>query len=313
VEWLGGYASQKDLPRPPGEAFLESIIGAAPVRFEKPTGIASDGEGRVYVTDIDGATVLVYDFNLNKVEPFLGEEDAALFQAPRAVEVDGKGNIYISDTMRNRVFAFTRDRKPLFTIGGDEPLEWPVGIAVDDARGRIYVANARGHNIKVFDLDGNYLRTISRGGNRDGYLNFPSDIDLDSKGNLVVADSMNARVQVFTPEGGFIRKFGHRGDSLTDFQLIKGIAVDRRTDNIYVADGRANRFLIFNPEGEALLVVGGAFSAGAGMTAPGGFLLPQGISIDREGKIYVADSLNRRFQVFQIVDEAWLKEHPIER
>lgn len=309
VEWIGTYASQRDIKE---QSLLQALVGEETISFEKPTGIASDGKGTVYVTDVQAGTVLVYDFNQRKVEPLLKDENAGLFMSPRGVAVDSAGNIYVSDTDKNRVFAFTRDRRPLFSIG-EGILDWPGGIAVDNERKRLYVVNIHVHNVAVFDLSGTHLFTFSRKGDRDGYLNFPTDLDLDSKGNVVVADSMNARVQVFDSEGRFLMKFGQRGDSLTDFQLIKGIAVDRKTDNIYVTDGRANRFLIFSPKGEALLAVGGTYSTLAGRVVPGGFLLPQDISIDENGRVYVADSINKRFQVYQIVDDAWLKEHPIEK
>lgn len=311
VEYIGVYASQHSFPKTPGQAFKESLTGQDEPRFfDKPWGIASDGKGRIYVADTALAQVMIYDMNAKTVNPLGGEE--GLFLGPVGVAVDGDGNVYVSDTKKQRVFAFAKDGSPLFSLGGDATLDWPTGMAVDNRLKRLYVVDSHKHNVAVFDLSGKHLFSFSQRGGRDGYLNLPTDVDIDSKGNIVVADSMNARVQIFSPDGKFIKRFGQRGDGLTDFQLIKGIAVDRKTDNIYVVDGRADRVLIFSKDGEPLLAFGSPMSAQKTVT-PGGFLIPQDISIDENGTIYVVDSLNRRFQVFQIVDEDWLKNHPIEK
>lgn len=312
IEFIAAYHSNQDFPMTPWQSFIESMIGAEVRDLEKPWGIVSDGNGKVYVVDTYNAHVVIFDL-VNYTVNSLGKgEFAGLLQAPIGVALDGADNIYVSDTKANKVFSFTKDEKPLATIGDDETLDWPTGVVVNDNLRRIYVTNSHKHNIAVFDLSGKYLFSIGKRGERDREFNYPSDIDMDSQGNLVVADAMNARVQVLDPDGKFIRKFGQRGDGLTDFQMMKGIAVDRATDNVYVADARANRFLIFSKEGEPLLTVGGSASALVeGKLNPGGFLLPQDISIDKNGTIYVVDSLNRRFQVFQIVNDEWLKKNPI--
>lgn len=312
VEYIGVYASQHSFPKTTAEALRDSLAGQAePKQFDKPWGIASDSKGKVYVTDTSLSQVLVYDFNAKTVVP-LGGEEGGPFLGPVGVAVDGDENVYVSDTKKNRVFAFSKDGKPLFSLGEEGALDWPGGMAVDNRLKRLYVVNTHKSNVAVFDLSGKHLFSFSGRGNRDGYLNLPTDVDIDSKGNIVVADSMNARVQIFDPDGKFIKKFGQRGDGLTDFHLIKGIAVDKKTDNIYVVDGRADRVLIFSKGGEPLLTFGYPTSVRKTVT-PGGFLVPQDINIDENGTIYVVDSLNRRFQVFQIVDEEWLKRHPIEK
>jgi sugar lactone lactonase YvrE len=94
--------------------------------------------------------------------------------------------------------------------------------------------------------------------------------------------------------------------------LLKGVAVDS-DDNIYVTEGKGNKIIIFSTNGEWLLTVGGQYSAlTSGRVAPGGFLLPQGIDIDKNDRIFVVDQLNKRFQEFQYISDSFLKQHPIE-
>lgn len=312
IEFIASYWSERDFPRARKRVLMEAVAGAEAVEgFKKPWGIASNGEGKVYIVDTNRPAVVIFDLKNYTVDMLGKGEYQGLLYAPVGIALDASGNIYVSDPKRNRVYSFTRDEKPLRTIGDDTTLNWPVGMAVDDTLGRLYVVNGRNHNIAVFSLDGKYLFAIGKRGEGDGELNFPTDVDTDSAGNIVVADSMNARVQVFDRDGKLLRKFGRRGDAPEEFQMIKGIAVSRN-DNIYVTDARTDRILIFDKNGEPLTAIGGTSAvAETGKLTPGGFVLPQDIDIDENDTIYVVDSINKRFQVFQIMNEEWLKEHPI--
>lgn len=314
VEFVASYRGEEDFPKSGFSSMMESVTGKVQSGgLARPWGIAST-DGKVYVADPVRSDVVVFDLVNYKMDVIGKGESQGLFQSPIGVTTDGSGNIYVSDQAKNRVFVFTKDEKPLLTIGDDSTLNWPVGIVVNDSLKRLYVANSHGHNIAVFDLTGKHLFTIGKKGDKEAEFNFPVDADLDSHGNLVVSDSMNARIQVLDPDGKFIRKFGQKGDGATDFQVIKGVAVDRSTDTIYVVDGRGNKFMIFSKEGEPLLSVGGAGSLSVTQKLlPGGFLLPQDMAIDKSGRIYVVDSLNRRIQLFQIVNDEWLKKNPIEK
>lgn len=314
IEFVASYWSADDFPRTARQQFLETVTGVEPSKgFEKPWGIASNGEGKVYIVDTNISGVMVFDLKNYTVDILGKGNQSGLFQAPVGVALDASGNIYVSDPKKNRVYSFTKDERPLRTIGDDTTLNWPVGMAVDDALGRLYVVNGKNHNIAAFDLEGKHLFSIGQRGEKDGEFNFPTDVDVDSAGNIVVADSMNGRVQIFDRKGKFIRKFGKRGDALDNFQIIKGIAVSRN-DDIYITDARADRIIVFDKNGGPLTSIG--WTAAVAETQrlnPGGFLLPQDIYIDKNDTIYVVDSMNKRFQVFQIINEEWLKRHPIER
>lgn len=310
IEFLSAYMSENDLPKTAGKVLLESVAGReTKIMFRKPWGIAADGEGKVYIANSGNSEVVIFDFKKNETSTLNSE---GLIMKPVGLAVDGDGNLYVSDSFQNNIYVFNREGKPLRIIGDEATLSRPAGMTIDNRLKRLYVANVQKHNIEVFDLQGEHLFKIGKVGERDGEFNMPSDIDIDSKGNLVVADTMNARVQILNSDGGFISKFGVRGHGLTDFQLIKGIAVDRE-DRIFVSDSKADKFLIFDKDGEALLVIGTTANiARTKRVTPGGFFIPQDIHIDRKNNlIYIVDSMNARFHVYKIVDDEWLKEHPV--
>lgn len=71
----------------------------------------------------------------------------------------------------------------------------------------------------------------------------------------------------------------------------KGIGIDSEGD-LYVLDGLWGVVQVFNRQGDLL------YYFGQRGTAAGQFQLPSGLFIDRDDRIFVVDSLNRRVQVF---------------
>lgn len=310
IEWINKYSNEHDFPKTSFQLFIESIVGRDQGKgFVKPWGVASDGEGVFYVTDTPAGSVVVFDLNQKTLLELGGEQYGGLFKKPIDVDLDASGNIYVSDSEKKRVFVFTKAQNPLITIGDDEMFHWPAGIGIDRKLNRLYVVDSHLNNVSVFETGtGKPLFTFGSRGSADGELNFPTDVAVDSKGNIYVTDSMNARVQVFDRDGKFIRKFGHRGDGLTDFKLVKGIAISR-DDYVILSDPMASRLQIFSTEGTALLTLG--VRSGAGVL--GGFNLPQGVYVDMNDQLFVVDSMNGEVEVFQIINEEWLKRNPIEK
>lgn len=312
IEWLKAYYSQQDFPKSGFSKFLQTIAGEEDAfSFNKPLDIKSNGKGKVYVTDAGLQGVVVYDMVKHDVHMLGRDEAAGMFRQVVGVTVDDVDNIYVSDAEKNLVLVFTPDEKPLRTINLADHVVKGGGLAIDVKRQRLFVVDTRGHKIVVFDLAGKYLFSFGQRGDADGSFNYPIDVEVNSKGEVVVADSMNARIQIFDSEGKFLRKFGRRGDGPGDFQIIKAVAIDS-DDNIYITDGKGHKLEIYSTNGDYLLTVGGLYSVlQTGKEAPGGFLIPQGVDIDRNDTIYVVDQLNRRFQVFQYISDRFLREHPI--
>lgn len=308
IEWLGAYRGAGDFPKKGFSKFMEAVVGeSSQLTFERPLGIFSNGEGKVYVSDPIEQHVLVFDFNAEKVSVF--GKDGNPFKEPGGIAADADGNIYIVDSNSRKIMIFDKDEKPLRMIDVSDKTKRIIGITIDKVRKRVIVADTQGHKVEVYDLGGTHLFTIGSRGAGDGEFNYPSWVTLLKDGEIVVTDMMNARIQIFTPEGTFLRKFGRRGDNPGEFQIIKASAVDSE-NHIYVTDGKGNYIGIFSDKGDFLLAVGGAYSADR-KVAPGGFLLPQGIHVDKNDRIYVVDQLNHRFQVFQYLNDKYLKENPV--
>ncbi len=166
----------------------------------------------------------------------------------------------------------------------------PMGLAVSDDGSRLYVSNFSPGTVFGFDFDGRRFHKIES-------LGYPSGLALDSSGNLYVVEQYRRRVTIFNPSGTKIGAIVH-----PDLVRPNGIAIDRKRGRIYVTDtGRNNRgedkqghtVRVFNMTGEPI----GTLGRGRGY-GPGYFLFPTFIEVDRQGNVYVADTVNARIQVF---------------
>ncbi|MBA4160231.1 MAG: 6-bladed beta-propeller [Gemmatimonadetes bacterium] len=75
---------------------------------------------------------------------------------------------------------------------------------VADERGRVYVADAQAHEIRIFDTDGRHVRSFGRKGGGPGEFEQIAGMDWAPDGNLWVMDARNSRYAVFDTAGTFI-------------------------------------------------------------------------------------------------------------
>jgi DNA-binding beta-propeller fold protein YncE len=274
------------IPTPFLERLWTFIAGEEPRGMVRPYAVAAEGQ-RLAVADPGLRVVHLYDLEDEDYERIRKVGDGFL-RSPVAVAF-APGRIYVADSALGKVFAFDTDGDLLATIAG---LERPAGLAYDQGSGRLYVADALGHGISVFDAAGKKLFSFGARGPETGEFNYPTHLFLRA-GRLYVNDTMNFRLQVFDLEGRPIAAFGSHGDGSGDFAQPKGVGVDGE-GHVYVADAVFDRVQIFDPDGRYLLTFGGTGAKVGEFWLPGGPFLAGDL-------IYVADSYNRRVQVFQFL------------
>lgn len=316
IEWLGAYQSRSDLVK---SGLFEAIVGETnEIGLQKPTSITADGQGKVYVTDFRSQALFIFDMAAKTVRVLGGEKAFGLFEQIAGVALDAQGNIYVGDSKKRKIFVFDKQEQAGTAIDLSNDVASIANIAIDKARHRLVIPDVKSNKVVVYDLSAKSIlftlgdRSKATPEGEDLGFNFPTAAAIDTQGNILICDSMNARIMRFSPEGNFLSKFGQRGDGIGDFSIIKAAAVDSE-GHIYVTDGKASRISIYNEKGEVLLLFGGPYSLkgpGAQVT-PGGFLIPNGIFIDQNDVIYIADQMNGRFQMFQYVTDKYLQEHPV--
>ena len=274
------------------EKAFDFVLGEDEKRLLKPFGI-DVFDDKVIVTDTALKALHIFDKKSNSLK-VVDSFNKVFFKSPIDVESDISGNIYVSDSVLGRVFVFDENIEYKFQIGDNQRLKRPTGIAINNSLHRIYISDTLANDIKVYTLEGLYIKTIGQSGSGDGEFNKPTFLTIGKNGNLYISDSMNQRVQVLDKDGNFLFKFGQLGRSGGNFSNPRGIALDS-DENIYVTDTLFNNVQIFNQQGELLLVLG-EFG-----NSKGEFSIPEDIFITKEGKIYVVDSYNMRVQILDYI------------
>jgi len=257
-----------------------------PDRMQNPYGLAANVNGKLFVTDAAGGVVHVFDLRKSGYRRI--EVDAGSL-----VGVAARGDyLYLTDAARARVVCLDGRGKRLWTTSPGA-FQRPTGIAATG--NHLYVVDTLAGQIVELGDRGNVIAQFGGRGTADAQFNYPTALAVGRDGSLYVTDTLNFRVQVLAPDGRFLRAFGRLGDGSGDFNRPKGIAIDS-DGNVHVVEGLNDVVQMFSPQGQFLLAY-----AESG-TAAGQLWLPTGITI-ADDKVYVADTANRRVQVYQYLKE----------
>ncbi len=177
----------------------------------------------------------------------------------------------------------------------DGRLQRPRAMAIDD-QGQLYIVDKTAR-IQVFTPDGEFVRGWSTPKSTNGK---PCGLAFDNDGNLLVADTHYFRMLVYTPQGKLLEDKtigGTAGHGQGEFEFVTDAVQDSK-GNYYVAEyGTFDRIQKFTSQGKYVYEWGGHGEE------PGQFIRPQGLEIDDQDRIWVADSCNHRIQVFDVSGE----------
>ncbi len=232
------------------------------------------------------------------------------------------------------------ERRTAGRILGSGELSYPRALALGP-EGDLYVADSGNHRIVRFDAQGqvsswgSYCALDSGTGclNPDGagpiplgagQFNEPWGVAVDAAGRVYVADTWNHRIQVFDREGAFLGAWGEgrlidaemdprgREGALMGFYGPRGLAVDAE-GRVYVTDTGNERVLVYTIA-ETAEGVQAEYLYQWGTMGPekGQFLEPVGIAVDASGRVYVADTLNERVQVFVLTGDGSVLPEPVQ-
>jgi len=260
-----------------------------------------------------------------------GPLDEALFGVPHGIDVDTAGNVYVADEVH-----FVDRESPLrvrlispdgivSTLAGslehgysdgpglDARFKIPANIAVDDA-GNVYIADTNNHRIRMLSVGGTVSTIAGRmdAGYAAGYADGPASearfqhpygVAVDETGNVYVADTDNHCIRVIAPDGQVTTLAGAKEPGYVDgqgsearFNFPRDITIDAE-GNLYVADMANHRIRKITPDGVVTTLAGSGEPDNAdGPAGEAQFRLPEGIAVDFEGNLIVADTGNHRIR-----------------
>jgi sugar lactone lactonase YvrE len=300
--------------------------------FLCPGGIAVDTSNVVYIADtLNNQIRKISDIgNVSILETKSGDTWAGgsatqvLFNSPSGVVAGSQGIVYVADSGNNLIRQVTRQGL-VSTLAGTGPsgaangpatsamFNNPLGIAMD-ATGTIYVADS-GNNLIRKIVPGGTVSTLAGSGKvgsangapAEASFNHPTGLAVDSNGTLYVSDEENQLIRKITPEGEVSTLAGSEGvagnrdgpATIALFNLPAGIAVDSH-GTLYVADMGNHLIRVIRPDsGVTTLAGSGKKGSNDGSKANASFKYPQGVAVDRDGKVFVADTGNSLIREIQ--------------
>ncbi len=168
-------------------------------------------------------------------------------------------------------------------------LAQPYGLAVD-SKGKVYVADSKVGAIFIFNTETRDVEMIK---NRvEAHFVRIIGLAMDDNDRLFVSDPGLKHVLVFNPQ--------HKAEDVITDGMVEpsGVAIDTQNRLLYVSDINLDQVLVYDADTFKLLRRIGTTGHNHELTAPGDLAKPSGVAVDKDGNLYVCDTLNDRIEVF---------------
>jgi ABC-type multidrug transport system ATPase subunit/DNA-binding beta-propeller fold protein YncE len=251
-----------------------------------PRSMTVSEDGELLILD-DAGRVLVYDLEGKLLRQW--DMPASDVGNPEGISVLPDKRVVVADTHYHRIVFFDLQGKVLEMIGkeGTGPREfiYPVAVTHDD-KGNIYVAEY-GYNdrLQKFDSKGHFLLEMGKPGTAEGEFQRMSGLVwLD--GFLYISDAINNRIQKFSDDGYFIEIYdlSDYGTKL-DYPYDIALAPEGGFWIVEYGSGYLTRISL---EGK---LMGRFGKSGSGLNE---LTTPWGLTSTKDGRVFIADTGNRR-------------------
>ena len=289
-------------------------------RLYSPVAVVLDGTGNLLIADQDNNTIRKVALTTTAVTTLAGTAShggnadgvagAARFNGPAGFTTDGT-SLFVSDGGNTSIRAIAMATNAVSTLTAPNALDGPRGLTSDGA-GNLFVADPGGVVVRQVVVATSAVSILAglryKSGTTDGVgtaarFGSPTDIVTGKDGNLYVADADNSTIRkiviasatVSTLAGNSAAPGSADGTgTAAQFNVPQGIATDG-AGTLYVADTRNDTIRkVVIATGAVTTIAGTPMMAGStdGTGAAARFNGPEGLAVDGNGNLWVADTGN---------------------
>jgi sugar lactone lactonase YvrE len=253
------------------KGFAGDGASASDAKLASPEGAAFDGQGDLFIADVDNHRIRRIDAATGTIATIAGNGDqfyagdgaaaTSVDFIPGSAAFDRSGGIVLADYYGSRVRRVDLAVGIMTTVVGtgiagdsgdgglatDAQVKTPSSVAID-SRGQLYVADADSNRIRQIDAQG-IITTIAGTGGAPGFsgdggpatsalLAGPSGLSIDAVGNICFIDFGNVRVRCID-SSGTIRTVAGNGSAgpSGDGGLATSVTLDLPTDTAIDVNG----------------------------------------------------------------------------
>ena len=284
-------------------------------------GVAIDNTGNLFVVEPDSGSIFqgeCLDFSAGTCNDYAATLDlwSDAFTTPVALDLDPANNLYVADAGTQKVLKYNNRGSLIATLIGSGVLDTPVGVAMDDETGDLYVsdkANNKIYHVACDDLNNNCdivtncpFRSLCdanrdpaficcpdgwAGETTDVYCTLPDSVDIYSDyfgedppadtcalyGGVVAHDTDNSRYTCATDQFQACDTYSSDVTELVTGLAPEAITVDRDGNVVYINSDSATVEKYHLSSGSTEVVIA------AGLTTP------FGPGLTASGDFFIAD------------------------
>ncbi len=307
-------------------------ISATEAKLKEPFGVDFDRAGNFFIIEmasgnrllgVDAKGLLTHLAGTGKggAAGDGGPALAAEFNGPHNLAVLPDGNVLIGDTWNGRVRKVdmksgTVTSLPVYNVPAEKARSGgPYCITLDFTGAKLYIADLT--RIHELELASGKSKVVAGNGKKgrpedgavaaDAPLSDPRAVAVDRKGNIYILERGGNALRVVSPDGKIktvVNASGAKGGTgdgglalAATMNGPKHLCIDL-DDNVIIADAESNLIRKFTPKDGKIVRIAGTGKQGKGVL--GGSPLdcelarPHGVTVHRDGTLYITDSYNNR-------------------
>lgn len=279
-------------------------------QLSAPGPLAIDPEGRfLYVAEVVGRRVKRIDLAARTIDD-LGVPQGGWGRLAGLLWT--RDGLVASDAGRGQIFRLAPGGAWIGLLSPEVKLRQGIRTMVQDLSGRIYIAEYFAHRVLRLDPHNGRLEVFAGTGEpgigeegalaTESPIRGPDGLAFDREGKLLLADSGNRRICRIDIDTGKVSTL-HRSDPEANRELWTpgSLAVDH-SGTLWIADSERDRILRFGPGAVQAQVFGQGDIGDGGPAIAARLAHPSSVATDRQGNIYISDTLHHRVRVVDARD-----------